>query len=92
MDQGESNAVTREQIRAARGLLGWSQTQLAERAGMSLPTVKRMETGTGPNVSEEARARIRDALERAGVRFIAESEEGPGVRLRRPLRKTANRS
>jgi transcriptional regulator with XRE-family HTH domain len=92
MDQGENGVITREQIRAARGLLGWSQTQLAKRAGMSLPTVKRMETGTGPKVSEEARARIRDALERGGVRFIAEGEEGPGVRLRRPLRKTANRS
>ena len=94
MDQEKSDVITREQIRAARGLLGWSQTQLAERAGMSLPTVKRMETATGPNVSEEARARILGALERAGVRFIAESDEGPGVRLRRPLRKTstANRS
>ena len=92
MDQAENGVITREQIRAARGLLGWSQTQLAKRAGMSLPTVKRMETGTGPKVSEEARARIRDALERGGVRFIAEGEEGPGVRLRRPLRKTANRS
>jgi transcriptional regulator with XRE-family HTH domain len=85
---------TREQIRAARGLLGWSQTQLAKRAGMSLPTVKRIERGTGPNVSKEARTRIQEALERGGVRFIAEDDEGPGVRLRRPLQKTppTNRS
>ena len=88
MDQAENGEITREQIRAARGLLGWSQTQLAKRAGMSLPTVKRMETGTGPNVSREARTRIQEALERGGVRFLTEDIEGPGVRLRRPLRKT----
>ena len=32
-----------EQLRAARSLLGWSQTELAKRAGLSLPTVKRVE-------------------------------------------------
>ena len=81
--------ITREQIRAARGLLGWSQSQLAKRAGMSLPTVKRLETGTGPKVSDEARARIREALEAAGIRLISENGGGPGVRLRKPLRRTS---
>ena len=37
--------ITIEQLRAARGLLGWSQSELAERAGLSLPTVKRLEAG-----------------------------------------------
>src|SRR5262249_7007120 len=87
--RGNDCVITREQIRAARGLLGWSQSQLAKRAGMSLPTVKRMETGTGPKVSDEARARIQVALEAAGIRFIDENGGGPGVRLRRPLRKTS---
>ena len=35
--------ISIEQIRAARGLLGWSQTHLAEAAGRSLPTIKRLE-------------------------------------------------
>jgi transcriptional regulator with XRE-family HTH domain len=40
--------VTVEQLRAARGLLGWSQSELAARANLSLPTVKRLEAGFGP--------------------------------------------
>ena len=87
--RGIIGVITREQIRAARGLLGWSQSQLANRAGMSLPTVKRLETGTGPKVSDEARARIREALEAAGIRLIGENGGGPGVRLRKPLRRTS---
>jgi len=74
-----------EQLRAARSLLGWSQTQLAERAGLSLPTVKRVEreSGDGPNVSDEAREKLRRALEKAGVEFIAENGGGAGVRLKK---------
>jgi len=74
-----------EQLRAARSLLGWSQTQLAERAGLSLPTVKRAEreSGDGPNVSDEAREKLRRALEKAGVEFIAENGGGAGVRLKK---------
>lgn len=75
--------ITIEQIRAARGLLGWSQSELARRAGLSLPTVKRVEAGAGPRVSDEARARIEAALEAGGAKFIDENGGGPGVRLRR---------
>jgi transcriptional regulator with XRE-family HTH domain len=83
MDQEDSNVLTIAQIRAARGLLGWSQSELAGRAGLSLPTVKRVEAGTGPNVSDDARARIQRALELGGVQFIAENGGGPGLRLRK---------
>jgi transcriptional regulator with XRE-family HTH domain len=87
MDQGKSSlAISIEQIRAARGLLGWSQSALAERAGLSLPTVKRVEAGRGPTVSDEARSRIQQALEAAGVHFIDENGGGPGVRLRKRRR------
>ena len=75
--------ITIQQIRAARGLLGWSQTELANRAGLSLPTVKRVEAGTGPRVSDEARTRIQKALEAGGTEFISENGGGPGVRLRK---------
>jgi transcriptional regulator with XRE-family HTH domain len=75
--------LTVEQLRAARGLLGWSQSKLAERAGLSLPTVKRVEINLGPRVSEEARNKLRRALESAGVEFIDENGGGPGVRLRK---------
>ncbi len=75
-----------EQFRAARGLLGWSQTKLAEMAGLSLPTVKRVESGLGPPVSDQAREKLRRALNDAGVDFIDENGGGPGVRLRKKVR------
>jgi transcriptional regulator with XRE-family HTH domain len=85
MDQEESLMILIEQLRAARSLLGWSQTELAKRAGLSLPTVKRVERedGDGPSVSEEARNKLRITLEKAGVEFIAENGGGAGVRLRK---------
>lgn len=74
--------ITVEQLRAARGLLGWSQSELAARAGLSLPTVKRLEAGFGPRVSDEARGRLQSALETAGIEFIEENGGGLGVRFR----------
>ena len=65
--------ATVEQLRAARALLGWSQTELASRAGLSLPTVKRAEGGFGPNVSDEARFKLQQALEAAGLEFLEEN-------------------
>jgi transcriptional regulator with XRE-family HTH domain len=69
-----------EQLRAARALLNWSQTELAHRAGLSLPTVKRVEAGRGPKVSAEARQKLRSTLEAAGVEFT--NGNAPGVRLK----------
>ena len=90
---GTEGVVTIEQLRAARGLLGWSQSDLAARAGLSVPTVKRLEGGFGPRVSEEARKKLKRALEVAGIEFIDENGGGPGVRLRKRQQKkhgTAN--
>ena len=74
--------VTVEQLRAARGLLGWSQSELAARAGLSLPTVKRLEAGFGPRVSNEARGKMQQAIEAAGIEFIDENGGGLGVRFK----------
>ena len=74
------------QIRAARALVGWSQTEVATAAGLSIPTVKRAEADGGIRVSEDAVAAITCALKKAGVEFIAENGGGPGVRLRKPQR------
>ena len=80
-----------EQLRAARALLGWSQTQLAERAGLSLPTVKRVETERGPRVSPDtARYALQRALELGGIEFIDENGGGPRVRLRKRQRGKTN--
>jgi hypothetical protein len=80
--------ISVEQIRAARGLLGWSQSQLAGAARRSLPTIKRLERedGEGPAVSDDVRLAVKSALERAGVVFIPENGGGAGVRLRKPRR------
>jgi transcriptional regulator with XRE-family HTH domain len=80
---GFSCLIKIEQLRGARGLLGWSQSELAARAGLSLPTVKRVEAGKGPRVSDEARRKLQWALEAAGIEFIEENGGGPGVRLQK---------
>ena len=74
--------LIREQIRAARALVGWSAGKLAKRAGLHITTVQRMENGSGP-VSGNIRSirRIQDVLESAGTEFIDDVRE-PGVRLR----------
>jgi transcriptional regulator with XRE-family HTH domain len=74
------------QIRAARALVGWSQTEVATAAGLSIPTVKRAEADGGIRVSEDAMIAIASALKKAGVEFIDENGGGPGVRLRKPQR------
>jgi transcriptional regulator with XRE-family HTH domain len=74
------------QIRAARSLIGLSQSQVAEAAGLSVPTLKRAESETGLRASRAAIDAIRKALEAAGAIFIAEDSEGAGVRLRKSVR------
>ena len=84
--RGYRGLVTNEQLRAARGLLGWSQSELATQAGLSLPTVKRLEGGFGPRVSDDARVKLRRAIEAAGIEFIEENGGGLGVRFRKRKR------
>lgn len=76
--------LTSEQVRAARALLRWEQKDLAEASRVSLPSIQRLETKPGP-LAAQARTidALRAALEKAGVIFISENGEGPGVRLRR---------
>jgi transcriptional regulator with XRE-family HTH domain len=81
------SSTAAEQLRAARGLLGWSQSELAKRAGLSLPTVKRVEGDLGIRVSDEARWKLRQALEAAGIVFLDENGGGVGVRFRTPYRR-----
>ena len=72
--------ITKEQCRAARGFLNWSQTVLAGRAGVDRSTVKDFESGRHtPN--RTSMSAIIGAMEQAGVEFT--NGEQPGVRLRR---------
>ena len=80
-----------EQIRAARGLLGWSQVELARRAGVAHMAVRRFESGNGPVSGKIASlVRVQDAFERVGVVFQPPDRElGIGVRLRNQCVRTA---
>ena len=80
-------SITSEQVRAARALLRWEQKDLAEASGISLPSVKRLETQPGLLAAQERTiAAIARALERAGVEFIAENGGGAGVRMKKRKR------
>ena len=69
--------ITKEQIRAARALLDWNQKDLAEKAGISEPTIKLVETGKVRS-NESTMLAIRSALEKADIEFLPNS----GVRFR----------
>jgi transcriptional regulator with XRE-family HTH domain len=69
------------QVRAARGLIGWSQEELARQAKIGRATVSDFESGKREPYSATLDA-IRHAIESAGVEFIAENGGGAGVRLR----------
>lgn len=71
------------QCRAARGLISWSQTELASAAKVGLSTIRNFETGRSTPIGNNLLA-IRAALEAAGVEFIAENGGGAGVRLKKP--------
>ena len=72
-----------EQIRAGRALLAWSQAELADRAGVSEMTIRRLESRNGiAGGTVNTVLRIQKALEAAGVLFIMPIfDEGPGVKL-----------
>ena len=74
--------ITSAQCRAGRALLNWAQQQLADAARVGVVTVRQFESGS----SEPRNATldvIRRALESAGVIFVEENGEGPGVRLKK---------
>jgi transcriptional regulator with XRE-family HTH domain len=68
------------QLRAARGLLGWSQTEAATAAKVGLSTLKNFELGKSTPI-ENNLAAIQRAFEAAGVEFTNGGE--PGVKLRK---------
>ena len=70
------------QLRAARGLLGWSQAEAAKAANVGLSTIRNFETGSSTPIGNNLTA-IQRALEVAGVEFISENGGGAGVRLRK---------
>ena len=81
--------ITSHQMRAARALLGIDQRQLAELAGLSAPTIQRMEASGGQvRGVVDTLVKVVTALETAGIELIGENAPstgaGRGVRLREP--------
>jgi len=74
--------LTPEQSRAARGLVEWSQEELASRASLGPSTIRDFEKGRRVPTTNNLAA-IKRALETAGVVFIPENGGGPGVRLKK---------
>lgn len=81
--------ITAAQMRAARALLGIDQKTLAARAGVSVPTIQRMEASAG-NVRGVVGSLVRviEALDALGIELIGEQAPsqgtGRGVRLKSP--------
>ena len=81
--------ISAAQLRAARALLGIDQKTLAEMAGVSVPTIQRMETSKGHVRGVVGTlTKIVDALDAAGIELIGNEQpsqgRGRGVRLKEP--------
>ena len=81
--------ITAGQLRAARALLGADQRKLAELAGLSVPTIQRMEASGGVvRGNVDSLMKLIGALNSAGIELIAEGAVsrggGRGVRLKAP--------
>ena len=81
--------ITAAQLRAARALTGLDQKKLAELAGLSVPTIQRMEASEGVvRGNVDSLMKLVQALSEAGIELIGEgavsSSGGRGVRLKTP--------
>ena len=77
--------ITPSQCRAARGLLDWTQQDLADAARIGVATVRLFEGNVGES-RQATLAMLRQAFELADIEFIDENGGGPGVRLRKRQR------
>jgi transcriptional regulator with XRE-family HTH domain len=77
--------ITSSQCRAARGLLDWTQQELADAARIGVATIRLFE-GDATESRQATLSVLRRAFELAGVEFIDENGGGPGVRLRKRQR------
>ena len=74
--------LTCDQIRMSRAALGWSISKLSEKSSVSVSTIKRVESHEGFKKATEANLRlIQETLRAAGIEFIGDAGDGPGVRL-----------
>jgi transcriptional regulator with XRE-family HTH domain len=89
--------ITAAQLRAARALLGIDQRELAQRCGLSLPTIQRIEASEGViRGNVDSLVKLVDALAGAGIELIGDGASsgggGRGVRLKQPAPNTTRAS
>lgn len=76
------------ELKAARTLLGMSQRELSDKAGVSLVTLRRLESQLdyADMVSTATTRKVRDALEASGIAFLEPGDivRGRGVALGDP--------
>lgn len=73
--------MTSAQLRMARAAVGWTVRELAERSGVHRNTITRLESGADGEV--RTFGTLQATLEAAGIIFINENGEGPGIRLKK---------
>ena len=81
--------ITAGQLRASRAILGIDQRKLAVAAGLSLPTIQRMEASDGViRGNVDSLMKLVNALDALGIDLISDNSAsqigGRGVRLKRP--------
>jgi transcriptional regulator with XRE-family HTH domain len=82
--------ITAAQLRAARALLGMDQRALAAKAGLSLPTIQRMEASDGViRGNVDSLMKLVSALDSGGIELISDNATstagGRGVRLKKAV-------
>ena len=71
------------QLRAARALINWSASEVAEKCSSTRNTIERLEKSDGiPSSKIQTLLMIKKTFEEAGVEFIGSPDNGPGVRLK----------
>jgi transcriptional regulator with XRE-family HTH domain len=75
--------ITGRQLKAARALLGWEQTDLAKKSRVAISTIRRMESFPGEiGARTTTLSLVQKAIEKAGIEFL--NGGGPGVKLKGP--------
>jgi transcriptional regulator with XRE-family HTH domain len=77
--------LTAQQIKAARGALGWSVQDLSDRAGVGTATISRYEMADAvPQSRKDNLQKIQAVFEAAGIEFIGSPNDRPGIRIGAP--------
>ena len=85
----ESDQITGRQIAAGRALAGLGPEEMARLADVSVPTLRRMETGDGAQELANDMLAVRRALEAAGVEFTNGGQRGVRMKATAPSSKNS---